>query len=61
MKYVNKNHNHVYYVSPGVYNYTVRHFEDGIPGKRLELNEEQYENFLKMLSDGGWNEQSTSS
>jgi len=60
MKYVHTNHTHVYYVSLGLHDYTVRHFENGtVPGKLLSLDKDQYKNFLKMLKDGGWNEQPT--
>lgn len=60
MKYVHQYHEHVYYVSRGLYNYSVRHWEKGsIPGKVLEMDRDQYKNFEKMLKDGGWNEQST--
>jgi len=61
MKYVSEHHDHVYYVSPNVHgDYSVRHFNRGsIPGKTLDLTKDQYNNFQKMLKDGGWNEQST--
>lgn len=60
MKYVHQNHTHVYYVSRGLYNYSVRHWEkDSIPGKVLEMDKHEFKNFEKMLKDGGWNEQST--
>jgi hypothetical protein len=60
MKYVHQNHDHVYYVSRGLYNYSVRQWEKGsVPGKLLEMDKDQYKNFEKMLKDGGWNEQST--
>lgn len=60
MKYVHQHHEHVYYVSKGLYNYSVRHWEKGmIPGKVLDMDKEQFKNFEKMLKEGGWNEQST--
>jgi hypothetical protein len=60
MKYVHQNHTHVYYISRGLHNYAVRHWENGtVPGKTLELTKDQFKNFEKMLKDGGWHEQST--
>lgn len=57
MKYTHPNQDHVYYVSTHMYGGRVQEYSNGtIPGKKLELNEDQFESFLNMLERNGWNE-----
>ena len=59
MKYVHENHEHVYYVSKDPYGYTVRTTSPKVAGsleQSLDMNSKQYENFERMMKDGGWNE-----
>jgi len=54
MKYVHQYHDHVYYVSEGMYGYTVRSTSNDATRTQLNMNSKQYENFQRMLKEGGW-------
>jgi hypothetical protein len=58
-KWEHRDHSHYYYVNRDMWGFTVRQYIDGAPGPRLEMDDSQYQNFERMLVEGGWDEQPT--
>lgn len=60
MKYIHDCHEHVYYLSEGMYGTTLKQYTKGAMVTSISLNSLQLANFKKMLAEGGWYESTRS-